>query len=174
LSEIFDDNEDLINLIVGYEPEKIIFIVSCTKEKIWDNNDDLPVYISAEKAYTGKKFKRFLEWYHKNNFKKLGYNWIILSGKYGFIEPDHPISWYDINLSDPNHYPISKKSLQNQVNQLRMWKRDTSNLSYQIQLQDFETIVCINCSKKYLKIIKKCFKNNTYIIVKDINKLESI
>ena len=174
MNEVFDDNEDLINSIVGYNPEKIIFIVSCAKEKIWDINDDLPVYVSAEKAYTSKEFKTFLEWYHKNNFKKLGYNWIILSGKYGFIEPGHPISWYDINLSNPNHYPISKKSLQNQVKQLRKWKQDTSNLSYQIRLQDFETIVFINFNKKYLKTIKKCFMNKTYIIVKDVNKLESI
>jgi len=174
LNKIFDDNEGLINLIKGYDPEKIIFIVSCTKEKIWDDNDDLLVYISAEKAYTGKEFKSFLEWYHKNNFKKLGYFWIILSGKYGFIESDHPISWYDINLSNPNHYAISKKSLQNQIKQLRKWKKDTSNLSYQIRLQDFETIVCINCSRKYLKTIKKCFMNKTYIFVKDINNLESI
>jgi len=99
--------------------EKILFIVSCTKTKIWSINDSVPKYVSAKGAYKGSKF---IKWLTKEDSRK--YPWIILSAKYGFIEPDHPIRFYDVTFSKEETGPISNDTLIKQVLfQKRLGKR---------------------------------------------------
>ncbi|MBD3216055.1 MAG: hypothetical protein GF311_25810 [Candidatus Lokiarchaeota archaeon] len=160
---------DLIKKIFKLDPNKSLFIVSCTKEKIWDIMKETDQYYAAEKAYYGKEFKKFLEWYELFNLKVKGYYWIILSGKYGFIEPKHPITWYDINMANPNHYPISLKSLKNQCKQIRKWQLNGKYVN--IKLNKFQNFICVNCDPFYIERIKSSLGDKNYIIVDNIEKI---
>lgn len=72
--------------------EDILFIVSCTRRKIWDVKS-APKYVPAKDAYIGDTMKNWL-----NSDESKTNRWIIFSSKYGFIEPDHPIKNYDIHF----------------------------------------------------------------------------
>lgn len=135
-----------------------LIIVCCTREKVWDYDPTAPDFVPAKYAYKGEKFIRFLKWAEDNKIEKKGFYWLILSGKYGFVEPWHPISRYDVNLNDPEkaYHPISDDTLKNQVKQKRYWRKDANNVS-EIKLSDFRNIICINCSKTYLKKIEMSF-----------------
>jgi len=54
------------------------------------------------------------------------------------------------------YHPISDDTLKNQVKQKRYWRKDANNVS-EIKLSDFRNIICINCSKTYLKKIEMSF-----------------
>ena len=72
--------------------EDTLFIVSCTRRKIWEV-ENAPKYVPAKDAYIGDTMRNWLRLDEsKNNW------WIIFSSKYGFIEPDHPIKNYDIHF----------------------------------------------------------------------------
>lgn len=138
------------------DPANTLFIVSCTPDKIWKNDSTAPDFVPARYAYKKNKFLKFLRWADENEIERKGFFWVILSGKYGFIEPWHPVSRYDINLSNPNNYPISDETLQNQVNQERWWRNNTGNL-VKIKLANFKNIICINCSSTYESKVRMCF-----------------
>ena len=54
-------------------------------------------------------------WLNEYQPKLKDYPWIILSAKYGFMEPEHPIGNYDVNFSKLESGPVSEDSLRNQV-----------------------------------------------------------
>jgi hypothetical protein len=135
-----------------------LIITACTKEKIWDVFPEAPDYVPAIMAYTGKGFQDFLKWVRMEKINEKGCFWFILSGKYGFIEPWHPISYYDINIDNPDDFPITDDALVNQVNQ----KRSLSSGSRDsFRLSDFKKIICVNCPPVYVSKIKKCFPEGT-------------
>lgn len=89
--------------------KKVLFIVTCTKSKIWNERKDVPKYVPAREAYTGSYMK---EWLNSEESRK--YPWLIFSSKYGIIEPDHPIRNYDIHfIRHPG--AISKTTLLRQI-----------------------------------------------------------
>ena len=133
-----------------------LFIVSCTQKKIWERDPTAPDFVPARYAYKGTGFLKFLKWAEENEIEKKGFYWVILSGKYGFIEPWHPISRYDVYLSNPTHYPISDETFRNQVKQRRWW-RNKDGILVEIKLADFNNIICVNCDSTYLSKIKMCF-----------------
>jgi hypothetical protein len=140
--------------ISSLNPSETLFVVPCTKTKIWDIDKLAPDYVPAKNAYRGEYFEKFLEWLENNEIEKEGFNWIILSGKYGFIEPEHPISRYDVYLGGDDS--ISDTSLKNQIRQKRWW-RDRNGKIKEITLENFKYIICVNCSRVYLEKIEKCF-----------------
>ena len=140
--------------ISSLNPSETLFVVPCTKTKIWDIDKLAPDYVPAKNAYRGEYFEKFLEWLENNEIEKEGFNWIILSGKYGFIEPEHPISRYDVYLGGDDS--ISDTSLKNQIGQKRWW-RDRNGKIKEITLENFKYIICVNCSRVYLEKIEKCF-----------------
>ena len=99
--------DHLLAEIAELKAEKTLFIVSCTLEKIWDEANNILQYVEAKKAYKGEEFIEFLNFYEVHDFNERGIRWILISGKYGFIEVEHPISWYNINKSNHEHFPIS-------------------------------------------------------------------
>ena len=137
-------------------PSDTLFIVSCTPDKIWEHDPTAPDFVPARYAYRGRRFLKFLRWAEENEIEKKGFYWVILSGKYGFIEPWHPISKYDVNLSNPDDYSISDESLKKQVSQKRQW-RNKNGILIEVRLADFNNIICVNCSSTYLSKIKMCF-----------------
>lgn len=172
MTEGISPTESLSKLdeILKFNPAETLLIVSCSKEKIWENDPHAPDFVPAKYAYKGKKFLTFLNWAEKNQTERKGFFWVILSGKYGFIEPWHPISRYDINLNNPNDYPISDETLKNQVNQKRWW-RDKDGILIDkdgIRMKDFKNIISINCSSRYIDAIIKCFPDAKHYSLYDI------
>lgn len=122
-----------------------LFIVSCTKSKIWET-DDSRKYVPAKEAYIGDTMKL---WLMLEESKK--YPWIIFSSKYGFIEPDHPIKEYDIHFKDDREKAVSDETLLRQILYHEFKYRCRS-----FKIKDFETIYFIG-SKEYYGELKKVF-----------------
>jgi len=139
-------------------PGETLFIVSCSAKKIWQYDPSAPDFVPAKYAYRGRKFIKFLRWAEEKNIECKGFYWVILSGKYGFIEPWHPISRYDVKLGCEKYYPISDETLKNQVLQKRWWRNPDGRLN-EIRLIEFKNIIAVNCNEKYLCKIKECFPN---------------
>ena len=91
--------------------DNTLYIVNCTKKKIWDLDPHAPPFVPAIIAYQGTSFKKFLEYVNRKNIKW----WLILSAKYGFIEPWHPIENYNVTFSEEETGPITDDTLRNQV-----------------------------------------------------------
>ncbi len=144
----------------NYSPETTLFVVSCTKTKIWKTNPHAPNYVPALYAYCGKPFLSFLKWANESNLETKGFKWIILSAKYGYIEPWHPISNYNVTFNDERTGPISDETLYRQVMFQKRWDN--------IPLKDFKTIVCLG-NETYQEKIRKSFRDlNVQIITPKI------
>ena len=120
----------------------ILFIISCTKKKIWDENQSADPYVPAKEAYKGNSFQKWLKSEESNN------NWLILSAKYGFIEPEHPIGNYDVTFDREESGPISDETLRRQVLYQERLGRP---------LRSFSKIYVIGRSI-YFKKVKKAFE----------------
>ena len=92
---------------------KILGILGCTKTKIWDRKPDIGP-VPARNAYQGMKFLSDLE-----RVENLTTHWIILSAKYGFMDPDFLIpGMYNVTFhpsSGSSEPPVSVKTLIRQV-----------------------------------------------------------
>ena len=86
-----------------------LHIVICTRRKYWNDNSE-PAYVPAMEAYTGDSMGAW----KKSGVSKEA-DWLILSAKYGFIEPDHPIGYYDVAFSLPLSGPLPECALKEQV-----------------------------------------------------------
>jgi hypothetical protein len=136
------------------KPE-VLVIVCCTKTKIWDEDPTAPRYVPAQFAYRGCGFKKWIQEDLPLARRKLGdLRWVILSAKYGFIEPWHPIGKYDVSFSNPTSGPISRESLKQQaIFQTRIWKD-----SQEVALSGFKRVVYYeNCANDYVERIKYAF-----------------
>ncbi|OYT43844.1 hypothetical protein B6U84_05415 [Candidatus Bathyarchaeota archaeon ex4484_40] len=100
--------------------EDILYVVNCTKKKVWNEYPNAPPYVPARFAYKGKSFLKFLSFIKPK--EKQGVRWLILSAKYGFLEPWHPISDYNVSFNDPNSGPISDETLRKQVSYQKRWR----------------------------------------------------
>ncbi len=148
----------LLELLEKLDSKTTLLIVSCTPDKVWEHDPTAPDFVPARYVYRGERFVKFLRWVEDNEIEKRGFYWIILSGKYGFIEPWHPISKYDVNLSNLNDCPVSEETLKNQVCQKRWW-RDKNGLLKEVYIKDFTDIICVNCSSTYKYKIRKSLSN---------------
>jgi len=85
-----------------------LVIIPCGKMKTWDKNHDAGPQ-KARDAYTGPPFKvnrQYAECRHCD--------WMILSPKYGFMQPDFVIAGnYDVTFESPD--AISVRELKRQV-----------------------------------------------------------
>jgi hypothetical protein len=95
----------------------VLFIVSCTGDKIWQENPNADRYVPAKDAYTGETVRSWLA-----NPLSSEKRWLILSAKYGFIEPDHPICDYNVTFNDEKTGPVSDETLRNQVLYQYRWR----------------------------------------------------
>jgi len=134
----------------NYDPETTVIIVACSRTKIWHVTENAPAYVPARLAYRGESFLKFLEWMEKNQWEKKGFKWVILSAKYGFIEPWQPICNYDVSFNDEASGPISDESLYKQV----MFQK----ILNEKRLRDFKTVICIG-GKTYIEKVQKSFKD---------------
>ena len=130
------------------EKEEVLVVISCSKTKIWDRDKKTPIYISAQEVYQGL---HFIKWIKEKRKLKQPFRWIILSAKYGFIEPYHPISNYDVTFDNKETGPISTETLINQAYYQRRWKDGK-------KLADFNEIFFVG-SNSYYHILCKVFKD---------------
>ncbi len=97
--------------------KRTLVIVPCSARKIWDKNPSIGP-VKAKEAYIGPLFKLA-----KRYAEALGCDWIILSAKYGFIEPDYIIPGnYNVTFRDPKSNPISVDYLRKQVIDKKLYK----------------------------------------------------
>ncbi|MFV1995576.1 MAG: N-glycosylase/DNA lyase [Verrucomicrobiales bacterium] len=98
--------------------ELTLYVVNCTKKKIWESDTEAPRFVPAQHAYRGQTV---LEWLESEECARAE-RWLFLSAKYGFIEPDHPIGDYDVAFSDASLGPAPNCYLAAQVRFQRRWK----------------------------------------------------
>ncbi|HQI22885.1 MAG TPA: tetratricopeptide repeat protein [Candidatus Saccharicenans sp.] len=147
--------------ILMFAPTETLLIIPCTSEKVWQVDPTAPDFVPARYAYRGKKFRDFVIWAEENQLEKKGFFWLILSGKYGFLEPWAPISRYNISLSDQRDFSISAETLKNQVKQKRWWRTGPESLAEK-RIADYQSVILINCRDSHKDRIKEAFPEAHY------------
>jgi len=147
--------------ILMFIPTETLLIIPCTSEKVWQVDPTAPDFVPARYAYRGKKFRDFVIWAEENQLEKKGFFWLILSGKYGFVEPWAPISRYNISLSDQRDLSISDETLKNQVKQKRWWRAGPESL-VEKRIADYKSVILINCRNSHKDRIKEAFPEAHY------------
>jgi hypothetical protein len=87
-----------------------LIIIPCGAGKIWDN---YPSHgpCKAKEAYTGSPFK-----VNRGFAEACAGKWMILSAKYGYIEPDFLIPGnYNVSFKDPMTLPVKADILIGQI-----------------------------------------------------------
>lgn len=92
-----------------------LVIIACGKSKIWDKYPDAGP-TAAKDAYTGSYFRA-----NRRYAEAQGCDWMILSAKYGLIEPDFIIpGLYDVTFKDSATHPVTDEDLQKQVSKYQL------------------------------------------------------
>ena len=89
-----------------------LIIVPCTQEKIWDarpNQGPTP----AKDVYTKAVFATW-----RNYAEQSGCRWFILSTKFGVVEPNRPITAYNVPVSAALASQPFKESLRKQGDEI--------------------------------------------------------
>jgi len=133
----------------------VLFIVGCTKRKIWDDVPTAPQRVPARFAYRGWRFIQFLRFIEPLE-KSRGARWLILSAKYGLIEPWHPIENYDVTLGREG--AITDEELRDQVLYGEFWGTKSA-------LRGFHTI-CFYGSRDYYEMVKRAFEGTARRIIR--------
>jgi hypothetical protein len=114
-----------------------LVVIPCGISKIWKRNPDAGP-TEAKDAYTGVPFK-----VNKEYAERYGDHWVILSAKYGFIEPNFIIEKdYNVTFKDPKTKPIGLSELESQV---------------EGTLSNFDKLVALG-GKDYTNIVESVFK----------------
>ena len=123
-----------------------LYIVSCTKRKVWHDGAPVPRFVAAQDAYCGQSF----DTWRNSPQARASPRWLILSAKYGFLDPDHPICDYDVTFSDPRTGPIDDATLAGQAAHQTRW-------ADAVPLRDFDRVVVIG-SREYLTRTRRAFE----------------
>lgn len=128
-----------------------LVIVQCGNRKIWHDQPNAGA-TRAEDAYISAYFEG-----NKEYAKKFGDKWMILSAKYGFIEPNFMIpSNYNVTFKKPSTEQISVEELRKQVKQKGLHRFD-------------EIEVLGGC--EYVEKVKKAFESSKAIILLPLEDL---
>jgi hypothetical protein len=106
-----------------------LHVISCSRRKAWDNPSVTDRALPARDAYRGEEITAWLA-----RAESASSRWLVLSAKYGFIEPDHPITKYDVTFNDPSTGPITDDALRAQAKHQSRW-------SDEIPLRQFKRVV---------------------------------
>ena len=88
----------------------VLVVVPCGMRKIWDVDHGAGP-TPARNAYVGAPFK-----VNRRYAEKFADRWVILSAKYGFIDPDFIIPEnYDVTFKRPETQPVSLGELRRQI-----------------------------------------------------------
>ena len=88
----------------------VLVIIPCGKGKVWDRKPHAGA-VRARDAYTGAPFK-----VNREYAETFGSRWIILSAKYGFVNPDFLIPEpYNVTFKKRSSGPVSVAKLKEQI-----------------------------------------------------------
>ena len=122
-----------------------LYVVSCSRRKIWDDDPTVhEPFLPARVAYTGQAITSWLRQPESQTAR-----WLILSAKYGFIEPDHPINNYDVTFNDPGTGPVTLDALRAQIEYQVRW-------ADRIPLRSFSQIIVYG-SASYESVCRRAF-----------------
>lgn len=122
----------------------ILVIIPCGKGKVWDRKPDAGG-VRAHDAYTGAPFK-----VNREYAETFGSLWIILSAKYGFINPDFLIPEpYNVTFKKRSSGPVPIAKLKEQIADLGLDK--------------FPTVIALG-GKEYRAAIREAFTSRPVTI----------
>jgi len=165
LSKICSEEKSTIEDLYLLDPRTTLFVVTCTKDKIWSQKRNVDEYVPAISAYTGKTVTNFLKFLKEKRLEEKGFKWIILSAKYGYVEPSHPIRNYNVTFNDVATGPISDDSLYAQV----MYQKRWGNVS----LRNFKKVIVYR-GKTYIEKVRKSFKDTEAQIIDGTKLVEGL
>jgi hypothetical protein len=123
---------------------RLLVIVPCGQLKIWKKNPKHGPE-KAKKAYTGAPFK-----VNRAFAEKFSDKWMILSAKYGFIEPDFEIPGdYNVTFKKPSTKPITVDALKKQAKEKN--------------LQDYDIVIALG-GEDYSNKAKQVFAKGSRVI----------
>jgi len=124
-----------------FRTKGLLVIVPCGKGKIWKKHPSLGG-VQAKDVYTGPPFKKNREY-----AEKFAEKWVILSAKYGYIEPSFIIpADYNVTFKDITTEPIDFNILKRQVE-----RQDLAN---------FDLVIGLG-GKEYREAILASFPNRS-------------
>lgn len=122
-----------------------LVVVPCGRRKIWKTNPKAGP-TPARDVYEGAPFK-----VNREYAEKFADRWVILSAKYGFIDPDFVIPEdYNVTFLDPGSAPISVDGLQRQVQEKGLGR--------------FECVVALG-STAYAEKVRRAFSSTDAKVV---------
>jgi hypothetical protein len=114
-------------------------IVACGALKIWTTDPSVTGPVRAREAYVSS-YARWKIRYAERFFNR----WVILSGKYGFLDPDTPIENYDVRITDRDRLDLG----------LQLWGQ-----LEEMKLVDGDTEIKVIGGKEYQRVLKDLFKD---------------
>lgn len=131
-----------------------LVVVSCGAKKIWDKEPgEGPT--KAMNAYQGPFFKLNREY-----AEVFSDRWVILSAKYGFIDPDFVIKEnYNVTFKSPSSRPVDIKHLRKQV--------------HKKGLDSFDKVFVLGGSE-YANLVELAFTDRHVDIIKPFQHLKGI
>ena len=94
-----------------------LVIVPCASAKVWDRDPDRGA-TPAKDAYTSPMFR-----VNRRYAERFADRWVILSAKYGFIDPDFMLPGpYNVSFNDHRTNPVAAVVLVGQVEDLALWR----------------------------------------------------
>lgn len=122
---------------------KILIVVPCGSSKIWSKFPKSKA-TRADEVYIGPPFKVNRAFGHK-----FADRWVILSAKYGFIEPDFVIPEnYDVSFNAPATNPITISKLKAQAKEK--------------DLENYDVVIALG-GKNYTEIVKEVFRHRAKV-----------
>jgi len=145
-------------------PEKVLYIISCGKAKIWDKPGEgkKQKSVPAMDAYTGPLFTSSLRYINSVRYEKEAAGpWLILSDKYGLISPDTRIENYEVSPEEVCEDPDFLEMVHHQV-------KTNQDLSF-IRIKRIVT----TCGAAHQKILEIVFPGvEIYNLVKGLTQGE--
>jgi N-glycosylase/DNA lyase len=127
------------------EEGSTLHIIECSKQKIWDPaSPSTPRFVPATQAYVGDAIRSWLA-----DPRSATERWLILSARYGFIDPDQPIENYDVTFKNPLTGPITEDALSAQVRYQVRWIDS-------VPIRQFRRIV-VHGHKDYFERVRATF-----------------
>lgn len=125
---------------------KLLVVVPCGQAKIWKKYPRKGP-TKAKDAYVGPLFK-----VNRAFAERFADRWIILSAKYGLIDPDFIIHEdYDVTFTKPSTNPITVDDVKKQLKDIR-------------DLHGYDAVIALG-GQDYTDIVKQVFMNFSRILL---------